>query len=99
MHFEELDPRVEKWTEYIYFFNMKFLYPLAMSSIFVISYLMYFFTDAGNDAFELVVLPLWYVKTTNSFLTVESQAFPGIRIRYDKPGCLFLCIRKRMLLN
>lgn len=58
--YEKIDPKVEKWCKIIFFMNMKVCFPIGMSSEFIYSFILYFTTDLGNDAFQ-VPLPFWYV--------------------------------------
>lgn len=45
--------------KYIGLFTVKFLFPCVMFSKFTASYLAYFSTDLGSEAFELP-FPYWY---------------------------------------
>lgn len=54
--FEEVDPKVEKWTRYFFILDMKIVYPLSIGMLLVCTYLLYFFTDSGNDAFQMGIV-------------------------------------------
>lgn len=56
--YEKINPKVEEWCKLIYFLNMKVFFPTVMSMKFVFSFVQYFMTNLGNDAFE-VPLPFW----------------------------------------
>lgn len=58
--YEQVNPQLEKWCDFVIFFAINVLYPTAMLTIFTISYAIYFMADLGNEAF-LMPFPYWYV--------------------------------------
>lgn len=56
--FEKTNQRVEKWSEIISFLASKVIPICSILPSFIGSFLFYFVTEKGNDAFELPV-PMW----------------------------------------
>lgn len=58
LDYKNINQKVEKWSKIIVLITMIVVYPSVMFSKFVISFLLYFTMDMGEDAFELP-FPYW----------------------------------------
>lgn len=58
--FADANEKIENFTKFIFFVSIKMTFPGVMLPTFVISYLNYFTTDLGGEAFTLA-FPIWYV--------------------------------------
>ena len=57
--YEEVDERAEKWIKRFHFLLMRLTLPATMLPNGIISYVLYFATDLGSDAFRLP-FPIWF---------------------------------------
>lgn len=79
--YEQVNPQLEKWCDFVIFFAINVLYPTAMLTIFTITYAIYFMTDLGNEAF-LMPFPYWYesAKQEEQHLKIIEHAVNNILI-------------------
>lgn len=64
--YEEMNAFVEKWSKIIYFVSMRITFPCVTIPYAIWSYIQYFTTDLGPDAFHLP-FPFWYYHSFISF--------------------------------
>lgn len=52
--YEKSNEKIEKWSKFVYTAMMLITLPCIMISILIAGYFMYFTTDAGVEAFQLL---------------------------------------------